>query len=302
MPIPNRPFDKLPLNYAQQAQRLIGRGLSADPQRLAQYLKFVGYYRLSGYVRPFLVSHSASEHRFKPGVTFDDVLNSYIFDRKLRLLVLDVIERVEVAVRAVISDQISDSLGAHWYIKPEAFSTGFDHDKFIENVKNQICHENNKARRSFIKHYYEKYSSPELPPCWMVFEELSFGTVSFVYASLQLEHQKKIASIFGLNRKILKSWLHSIAHLRNLSAHHSRLWNHVFTITPQIPKTLKEYVPRNDKFYAQAVVMRGFLTTISENSNWSGRLSELFDQSPDIDIIRMGFPEGWKTLPPWGRP
>lgn len=86
--------------------------------------------------------------------------------------------------------------------------------------------------QTFIKHYYHKYGEPELPRSWMVSETLTFGTVSQAFKNLTHQNQKPIAKALGLDGTVLGSWLHALSYVRNLAAHHQRLWNRAYTIKP----------------------------------------------------------------------
>jgi abortive infection bacteriophage resistance protein len=228
-PLPPIQFNKPPLSLPDQLALLISRGLIVGDQAEAMhYLTHIGYYRLSGYALPFQLGGSgAHRHNFEPTVTFENILDRYVFDRKLRLLVMDAVERIEISVRAALSNAIAARHGAHWYLNPTLFSPGFDHAKFIVGIKQQIGHApaNNKRRDIFIEHYYQTYSSPDMPPSWMVFEAVSFGTISFAYKNLAHPEFVSVCASFGLPHPILISWLHSLNYIRNICAHHGRLWN-----------------------------------------------------------------------------
>jgi abortive infection bacteriophage resistance protein len=195
---------------------LRSRGLTITNEgRARHYLRFIGYYRLSGYALVFQVNYNADgSHRFHPGANFDDIVDLCIFDRKLRLAVMDALERIEVAVRASLSHEMSISHGTHWFMDAAPFVPNYDHANFLEHVKKEIGHDPARAhaRQVFIQHYYDKYRHPELPPSWMVFEVLSFGTVSQVFKKLKRENQKPVAKVFGLDGGVLASWLHTITH------------------------------------------------------------------------------------------
>jgi len=299
MPKNPRSFDKPPKSIDELSSLLIERGLIVDDiERLKRYLTFIGYYRFSAYTKPF---QNSPNHQFKENTNFNDVLNLYIFDRRLRLLVIDAIERVEVGVRAVISDFLSRGYNAFWYKEKGLFRETFrdEHGKLLEEIKDRIGHNNERARSPHIRHYYNTYTSPDTPPSWMVFEELPFGMVSRIFRNLNKSYKKKIASYFGEDFMIFESWLHAIAYLRNISAHHSRLWNRVFTIKPKIPKNIKVHVPRNDRFYAQAVVLQRLLNKVSRRTQWKSRLNDLITEYPSISLNSMGFPNNWINLPPW---
>lgn len=108
MPRPPRPrgsliYDKPALSLDDLVGRMAERGLEIpDRERAARYLRHIGYFRLSPYTIPF--QQGQPDHAFRNGAAFDDVLDLYVFDRTLRLLVMDALERVEVAVRAALTD------------------------------------------------------------------------------------------------------------------------------------------------------------------------------------------------------
>ncbi len=291
-------FDKPPLDLDQLIELLKKRGLKIDNVETAKYyLQFIGYYRLSAYFLSFQdASNSNSRHQFKQNTTFEQILNLYIFDRKLRLLVLDAIERIEVAIKASISNTMSQESNAHWFMEKNNFETNFNHQDFIERLKNDV--EQNK-REEFISHYRNKYYSPELPPSWMVFEILSFGTVSFIFKELELQSRKKISKLFDLDEKIMSSWSHSISYFRNLCAHHCRIWDRTFTIKPKKAKAYREYLVENDKLYVQLVIIQVLMQKITIDSHWSDNLKILIQEYSSIPLKDMGFPQDWDNLTLW---
>lgn len=214
---------------------------------------------------------------------------------------MDELEKIEVAVRSAISRSMSEGFGPHWYLSEELFIPTFAHLEFIERLKKDIGHDHSRrsARQTFIQHYYEKYSEPQLPPSWIVFEVLSIGTVSKIFKGISREHQKPIAQIFDLDVVVLGSWLHALSYLRNLAAHHQRLWNRKYTIKPIIAKKVAIESSQQDRFYAQAVMIHVLLKRVSLESNWSEKLVGLFNQHPSVDIKRMGFPSDWVKSSAW---
>lgn len=185
---------------------------------------------------------------------------------------MDALERIEVAIRTQVSQTMSEVHGPHWFMEARHFVSRDKHTKFIERVKNDIGHDPSRARvrTVFIKHYYDKYRKPELPASWMM-----------------------------LDPKILASWLHSLSYLRNLAAHHQRLWNRVYTITPIAAKRYAEDLHDATRFYAQAVVVQVLLKVISPHSTWGDRLSSLLNSYPAIQLQRLGFPDNWHTRDVW---
>jgi abortive infection bacteriophage resistance protein len=292
-------FDKPALSLDEQIDLLVSRGLVVScRETVKRYLQFIGYYRLAGYWFPFQeeessVSTGSKGHIFKSGTTFEEILEHYSFDRKLRVLLIDAIERIEVAFRATLSNAMCLNHGPHWYLDESLFLVDayFSHEFFLEKVDRHIK-ENRKL--PFIQHYSNKYNHPPHPPSWMVIEILPIGSISFIYQKLRNEaDRKQIARTFGVNPRILSSWIHALAYLRNLCAHHSRVWNKAFTISPEIVKEHSSFLKHNNRFYAQAVVINTFLKLISPDSQWSVRLKELLDEHPSIPLRSMGFPDDW---------
>jgi abortive infection bacteriophage resistance protein len=291
-------FKKPPFDLDQLIGLLQQRGLNiGDIETAKHYLQFIGYYRLSAYFLAFeKATNTTLPHQFKQSVSFDDILNLYIFDRKLRLLVLDAVERIEVAIKASISNTMSHKDDAHWFMKENNFKSDFNHQELIKKLKSDV--DQNK-REEFISHYRNKYCSPELPPSWMIFEILSFGSISHIFKNLELQNKKKVAKLFDLDEKVLESWFHSTSYFRNLCAHHSRIWNRKFTITPKKAKAYKDHLDKNDKLYAQLVIIQVFMQKITIDSHWSQNLKKLIQEYPTISVENMGFLENWDTLELW---
>ncbi|MCM8597368.1 MAG: Abi family protein [Candidatus Accumulibacter sp.] len=298
-------FTKPATDLDAQLALLRSRGMViSDEARAKHYLRFIGYYRLSGYSLPFQINYNADgSHRFLDGVGFDDVLDLYVFDRKLRLAVMDALERIEVAFRAVLSQSMSERHGAHWYMDATLFVPKYRHDKFLDVLKKDIGDDPAKAlvRQTFIQHYYDKYSDPALPPSWMVFEVLSFGTVSQVFKNLLRDHQKPIGKTFGLDGSVLASWLHAITYLRNLAAHHQRLWNRAYTIKPIVANQYAAELADPIRFYAQAVMIEVLLKVVSPDTHWGERLAALLTEHPKVRADRLGFPADWQQRNLWRR-
>jgi abortive infection bacteriophage resistance protein len=176
-----------------------------------------------------------------------------------------------------------------------------DHAEVLKHVKKEIGHDPARAhaRQVFIQHYYDQYNDPELPPSWMMFEVLSFGSVSQIFKKLKRENQKPIANTFQLDSGVLASWLHAISYLRNLVAHHQRLWNRSFTIKPIPARRYAEDLKDPSRFYAHAVIVQALLKIIAPDSQWPQHLAQLMAEHPKVPTIRMGFPADWHTREVW---
>lgn len=312
-PLARKPFNKQALDLQDQAITLASRGLVFEDWASAnRHLEHIGYYRLTGYLHPFKLGGDGDDkENFKSGTTFELVHDRYIFDRRLRILVLGAIEKIEIAVRAAISNSVSTRHGPHWYLEKKYFAQpnwyhekGFTiykwHADFLSQLKKQIGHSADSRRDVFIRHYYETYSDPEMPPCWMVFEAISFGPISRCVKFLKHPEYKELCDKFDLQHQILSSWLHSTSYIRNLCAHHSRLWNRVYTLTPTIPRRHRaDFGGSNTRTYAALLVIQLLLSRVSEESSWAIELRALIEGHPMIPLSSMGFPADWETKGVW---
>ena len=301
-------FTKPALTIGQQIGQWRERGLDIpDQQRTEHYLAVISYYRLSAYSLPF--QHGDPDHAFKPGVAFDDLLDLYVFDRELRLLLLDAIERIEVAVRANMTNVLALHHGAHAYLNPHIFDTRYNHAWLLEQVRRK-CEEANAE--AFIAHYRNKYEDPRLPPVWMVMEILTFKEVSTLFANLRRRDDKQaIASFWGLPDTVLRSWFRALSDLRNVCAHHARTWNREFGSRPLIPRRQPErwpdlsarladpHIEPTRRLYYLLVVMETLLNVANPESTWRWRLKGLLDRFPAVSRAHMGMPNDWDSDPFW---
>ncbi|MGL5293229.1 MAG: Abi family protein, partial [Aeromonas sp.] len=229
-------YHKPPLSLDQQLALLVERGLVIDDEVCARhYLTNISYFRLSAYTRPFYLPGQV-EHQFIGGTRFEQVLDLYVFDRELRLLLLDAIERLEVALRA----RVTEVLATHYqdpfcYLDPALFASCYNHDWLRAELGKKA--EGHKMEH-FMVHYRQRYpAAPPAPPIWMAMELLTLTQISGLFANLRSpEVQKAISEHFGWPHTVLTSWFRSLSNLRNWCAHHSRVWNRELGTAPQWPK------------------------------------------------------------------
>ena len=305
-------FDKPFIPHEEQLNKLLDRGMTIhDEARAIRHLSSISYFRFSAYTRAFYIPN-LEPHRIIPGTTFDDVLTLYVFDRKQRLLLLDAIERLEVALRAQLTNTLAEHYGPHGYLNPDVFDTRYNHGWLLEKL-NKIVQERNVE--VFLHHYRSKYTdAPSLPPVWMAMELLTFKEVSTLLANLRHEHDTKcIEQHFGWKHKVLKSWFRSLSDLRNLCAHHMRIWNREFGSRPEMPIkrpdnwiNIPGSIPSGSqqhpgqrlnpqsRLYMQVAVIESLLKKVNPGSSWAERLVRLLDQHPRVSRPHMGFPEGWE--------
>ena len=293
-------YQKPPLAAEDQIRLLKSRGLQIpDEDRASRYLHNIGYYRLSGYMYPFLAN--TKQHLYKKGIIFNDILNLYRFDRELRLLVFSAIEKIEIALRAQIADQFSitykDPL---WYTDVKYFYDPVKHTDFLNSLNSNIIRSND----IFIKHFFNTYANP-LPPIWIIFEILSMGQFSKLYdMTAKSPPRKAVADYFGVKETVFTTWLHTLVYVRNICAHHARLWNKDFRIPVKIPKkTTNKWLANSNvndrKVYIIFAIIIYLLDIITPNHTFRQKVKTLLEKYPNINITAMGFPLNWESDPFW---
>jgi len=295
-------YAKPPLTIKEQIELLRSRGMSiADSAKTARYLTHINYYRLSAYWHPFEATHGSDGHSFNQGASFDGALSLYIFDRRFRLLVLEAIERVEISFRTCFAHQLSLKYGSHAYLKPDIFNRPGLHKIFLEGLGKEIA----RSHETFIDHYREKYDDPKHPPIWAACEVMSFGLLSKWFKNLKHRPDRQaIAQTYEIDEKVLASFMHHLSHVRNLSAHHCRLWNRRLVFTMTIPKRPAQLSAMfNDKeerkIYNTLAMLAWLLQGISPGTSWPQRMRQLIEDCSTVNPAAMGFPEGWDGFNVW---
>lgn len=279
------------LSFTDQLAHLQRHGLHvSDPQRAVRWLQRVSYYRLSAYFLPFKDGES-----FRPGTEFNDVAGLYIFDRRLRLLVLDAIERIEVALRTSVTYEIGHTYGPFGHTDPANFSPDFNHAKFMT----ELADEERRAKETFVAHFRRKYTNETHLPVWMATELLSLGAVSLLYKSLTPTIKCRIAAEYAISDRHLASWLHALSYIRNVCAHHKRLWNRELAIKPQLSRAWPHTVQSNERVYCIFVILQHMLNVVSPHCHWRNRLFLLFDEHPGVPLAPMQVLPDWRARAIW---
>ncbi len=320
-------------SYADQLNQLIDRGMVVtDRDRALDYLKRIGYYRLSGYWFAFRERSAplclldgqgrkpkkVREERialdlFRAGTTFQNAVDLYVFDKQLRLLVMDALERIEVALRVDVSHTLGQ-LDRFAYLKPELFHDEFSvkldkdsgvtrHHEWLGKHAQLI----GRSKEEFVRHNRTKYGLPLA--IWVACEVWDFGTLSTLFNGMRTTEQDAIASQYGISDgRVFATWLRSLNYLRNVCAHHSRLWNRNIVDQPRLPSSaeLAWMTPFESDTHARARcflllrITRHLLGVINPRSSWPGRLKAHLHAFPDLshlglNLKGMGVPDGWEA-------
>ncbi|MDR1524490.1 MAG: Abi family protein [Tannerella sp.] len=296
------------INYAKTCtlpQNLIpllrNRGLSIpDEQRAISYLTNIGYFRLSAYFYP-LLKEPKNNHTYKDDATFDLALDMYRFDRKLRLLLFNEIEKIEVALRSAMNNWISDELNdVFWMTEAKHFNNFSFFAKRLAIINSEL----DKSDEDFIIHFKRNYTNP-YPPAWMIAEVVPFGVLCKTFNDLKYKSiQKKIANYFALSLPVFSSWTVSLVSLRNLCGHHNRTWNKEIPISshnlnnPVFP-WINPAITDMKRVYFRICIIKYLLFTVSPHNTFTQKLKSLLTEYPTIDIKAMGFPVNWQQEPLW---
>jgi len=96
------------------------------------------------------------------------------------------------------------------------------------------------------------------------------------------------------------SYTHGLVYVRNVCAHHSRLWNRVMRIQPGIPLTPKNQwlsnrnVQNNRTYFILSMILY-LINSIDEANSMVKDFKSLLSTYQNIDPTAMGFPKKWNT-------
>ena len=318
--------DDQTLTREQQADLLLSEGLSANRDELLMRLDHIGFYRLNGYAHTFRESaeNGSILPRFRTGTTLDDVWNCYRFDRSLRLLFLDAIERIEVSLRSQLAYQHTQRYGAYAYADAQYFPKW----KGYLNIWNRVRHGSREVNRSeALRNFFGKDGGAhEYPPLGIAISCIELGPLVYFFDySDKLSVRKHIVAAWGIESSYISSWMHALNYLRNDCAHHVRVWNKQFFKLPQIPKYSTdrrwycEYSEEEQAWVTPAAkhraqpcvsshtpacfmfVCRHLMQRIAPTSSWHHRMEALLYAYGERggDLGMMGLPKHWETHPLW---
>ncbi|KRG77779.1 abortive phage resistance protein [Stenotrophomonas ginsengisoli] len=312
--------------FEEQLELLTARGMSvSDDAWAAAWLQRAGYYRLSAYWYPFRVFRmeqdattkalrSVRTDEFMPGTAFSDAVDLYLFDRKLRVLLADALERIEVSLRVEVAYRLG-RIDTFAHLHEDSFHPSFRERRDGRSGMSvfaawQQKHQGlvDRSKEDFVKHYRQKHG-PDMP-IWVAIEVWDFGAVSQLLAMMKVADQEAIATRYGIGDwKAFASWVRALSYLRNLVAHHSRVWNRNMVSEPkmpalQAPAWCAAFAGKPDllaKPFVYLAIVRHMVDVICPGSQWRNRLADHLQTFPvqasqrKQSIAAMGVPNGWET-------
>lgn len=294
-------FSKPALTIDAQVALLQSRGMGGDASRIRRRLMAVSYYRLSAYWHTF----KRPDDSFVPNTHIDVVWDRYIFDRALRVLVMDAVERFEVATRSRIAHLLARRYGPLGYAEDPAalFPNAPDRQSdFFAHLRVDLRQQRDEP---FIKHFVRTYGDAhEFPPIWVAIEVMGFGGTVSLYRGCDGAIRREVADAFGVAPEVFTSWLLTLNLARNVCAHHGRLWNRELANKPKIPRYPAWQTPvpvGNERVFAVLTLLAHAVQRIAPHSGWAGRVRALLDKHPEVPRNQMGFPASWEQCVIWRR-
>ena len=300
-PPPLLPYNKPWLSYQDQIALLQSRGMAVhDVPAAIEFLRHVNYYRFSGYCLVF----EAVRHAFNPGTTFEQVRAAYEFDTTLRDIVTEALEVVEVDLRSAVAYWFGEQYGAFGHTNAANFYHRFHHP----NWQNDLQRETRRSTELYVSHFKATYTGFPNLPVWVVPELMSFGVLSRMFQGMLKVDRKAVAANYGVQPDVLESWLHHLSYVANLCAHHSRLWDRLWSIKPQ-PAYSRAWqsplLPGNNRLFVTLLILNFLMgrcrAVAAFATSWRDRVEHLIDQPPAVPTAAnlMGLTATWKTHPLW---
>jgi len=295
------PYQKPWRSCADQVALLAQRGLViADVPAAEQFLAHLNYYRFSGYCLAF----EPQRHAFLAGTTFEQVVAAYQFDLTLRHLLTEALETIEVDLRTAVAYSFGRKYDAFGHTNPNHFFSRFRHQEWLDRLHDEV----DRSSELFVTHFEQTYREfPDLP-VWIATEVMSFGGLSTMFAGMLKKDQKVIAQRYRLQPRVLRSWMHHLVYVRNLCAHHSRLWDRVWAIKPELPAGnawQPPVLPGNRHLFSTLLLLRHLMKYIPAiytfASEWQARVNRHLADPPSAPNVldRMGLTPDWDQHPVW---
>lgn len=280
-----------PLDIDGQIRNLKEIGLIIDDETYARdFLNDVSYFRL---IKAFSLGLKPKNGNYVYGITFNRIVELYLFNCNFRQMVFPMIETIEINLRCRLANYFSSAYGCLGYEEDKNFKDPTYHRKFIEDVNSEVAR---NFRAPFVKNFMDNYQEGKIP-FYALVELLSFGTLSKFYKNMLNEDKKVISRSFGVGYTYFESWIESIAFVRNICAHYGRLYNMRLVKTPILYKEYSEQGVKNNRIFAILICMKKILS--NDNKHWDvfcETLDALFEKYPHVDKNLMGFTDNWDNL------
>lgn len=270
--------EKIPATVKEQIDKIRERGCIIEDEDFAvQTLSDINYFRIAHYFSLFLEDNG----KYREGTKFKQVMRVYDFDRRLRNLLLEVLEEIEISLRAHCSNFHALKYGALGYTNPDNFSHVHKHRVFMQKIQRLL---DTNSDTDMVKHYEKKHNGEF--PLWVVMELFSFGSLNLFFMDLKPADKTEIAKThYGLTSGALERKLQMLSDLRNHCAHYHRLYDWNMGQIHSSDGTVFEYIMIMKELYRRYDKwVDGFVRQFR-------RL--YYDYTDIVDLKMLGFPEDW---------
>lgn len=279
-----------PLTIEEQIENLKSIGLVIKDEEYAQrILNDISYFRL---IKAYSINLKTENGIYKEDVTFEQIVELYLFNSNFRQLIFPEIEKIEINVRCRISNYFAETYGVLGYLEAENFVNFKYHKSFLNDVEEEI-RRNSKA--PFVRNFRENYEEGQLP-IYALVEIFSFGTLSKFYKNMKNPDKKAVAKMFDIGYTYLESWLESVSYVRNICAHYGRLYNAKLVKTPKLYKEYSEAGIGNNRIFGVLICIKQILKNDIHWNDFVENIELLFKRYKKVEFKTMGFPENWREL------
>lgn len=279
-----------PVDVDRQIENLKQVGLVVSDETYARrILNDISYFRL---IKGYGLGLKPKNGCFDGKVSFEQIVDLYLFNANFRQLLFSMIEKIEVNLRCRLSNYFSNKYGVFGYETPENFVDADKHESFMAEIKNELSR---NGRSPFIKNYLDNYEGKKVP-FYALIEIFSFGTLSKFYKNLYSGDKKAIAQTYGVSYTYLESWIEHISMVRNICAHYGRLYNVSITKTPKLYKQYSKLKISNQRVFATLLCIKHLVPNDSHWVEFVDTIGALFEKYSSVDPKLMAFPKTWKTV------
>ena len=279
-----------PMTIDEQVENLKSIGLIVEDEEYAKrILNDISYFRL---IKAYSLNLKSKNGNYVDKVTFEQLVELYLFNANFRQIIFPEIEKIEINVRCRIANYFAEQYGVLGYLEADNFVNPEYHQSCIDDIEEEI-RRNSKA--PFVKNFRDNYEGGQLP-IYALVELFSFGTLSKFYKNMQNPDKKAVAKSFGVGYTYFESWLESISYVRNICAHYGRLYNAKLSKTPMLYKEYSEAGIGNNRIFGVLLCLKQLLKNDSHWKIFVQNIELLFEKYESVDIKTMGFPENWKEL------
>lgn len=269
-----------PTSIEEQIELLKWMWFNIENENKAKlYLNHIWYFRLSHYFNYFIKNNNSET------ATFQDILDLYIFDRKFKLIIIDLLERIEISIKTNIINNLSIlHNNSCFFNEKDIYLDNEKYQRIIESLENEKSKNKSIRNKNLID-----------IKAWELFQGLTLWSTTFFYNSLNTQNQKQIANVYNLTNRSLSSWLLCLTDIRNICAHYDKLWwtkmaRHLFFKHPK----LRILSIQTNSIFSYILIINIFIHRIGIDSHFLDKIEELFNENPNIDIKKMWFNKNWK--------